>query len=172
MNAFSLIVMVGINAVSFLLIRVMAPYQKNAKFKYIPLKSKFLAKHLIPEQTGYVKVNDRKKISLFSFIFYIMFAVQVIVLVALIFLPDIPCEPFTARFGKRGHIYWTVETLNEKLFYLLPIIFFLVELLTFFLKGLFIAIKSKKETKKALFGMFAADIILFVSLAFFVYMLF
>ncbi len=169
MNLFSLVVMVFCCCVSLLLIRHLAPYERTSKLKYITLKSNFLCKCLIPKVSGYVKVADRKKISLFSFVFSLLFALLVIALVSVFILPDIPCEPFIGRFGKRGRIKWTINTLNEKLIYLLPILFFLIEIIAFSSLGILEAIKSKTESKKSLYGLFGA-LIMFVGL--FVFMAF
>ena len=172
MNPLSLIVMALFTSISFLLIRSLAPFEKTSKLKYISLNNKFLANCLIPKQNGYVKVNDRKKISLFSFLFYMLFAILVIVLVLMFILPDIPCEEFVARFGKRGQINWSVNTLNEKLINLLPILFFLVEFITYISIGIPIMIKNKTESKKSICGIFAVYILFIVLLVFFVFQLF
>ena len=113
MNPLSLVTMVLFTLISFLIIRSLAPYEKTSKLKYISLNNKLLVKCLIPKQKGYVKVNDRRKISVFSFVFYLLFAILVFTLVLMFVLPDIPCEEFVAHFGKRGRIRWGVDTLNE-----------------------------------------------------------
>ncbi len=92
MNPLSLVAMVIFTSISLLLVRSLAPYQKTSQLKFIYLNNKFLAKFLIPTQKGYVKVDDRKKISVFSFVFYILFAVLLLALITLFFLPDITCE--------------------------------------------------------------------------------
>ena len=160
MNPLSLIVMVLFLSVSLFLTRSLAPFEKTSKLKYISLNSKFLANCLIPKQKGYVKVNDRKKISLFSFLFYLLFAVLALVLILMFVLPDIPCEEFVARFGKRGYIKWSVNTLNEKLVYLLPMMFVLVELIAYLSIGIPMIIKNKILSKKSLCGMFAIYILI------------
>lgn len=172
MNPYSLIVMVLFTSISLFFIRNLAPYEKLSKLKFISLNSKFLQKCLIPKQTGYVKVNDRKKISLFSFLFYILFAILVLTLVLMFILPDIPCEEFVARFGKRGYINWNINTLNEKLIYLLPILFCLLEFVTCISMAIPIMIKSKTESKKSVIGMFALYILSIAILVFFIFQLF
>ena len=173
MNPFSLIVMVLFTSISFLLIRSLAPFEKTSKLKYISLNNKFLANCLIPKQKGYVKVNDRKKISLFSCVFYLLFVFLVLTLVVMFVLPDIPCKPFIGRFGRAPHITrWEINTLNEKLVNLLPIVFFLMELITYFSVGISRIIKNKTESKKSLYCTFAAYILLVVLLVFFVFQLF
>ncbi len=172
MNPFSFIVMVLFTSISFLLIRHLAPFEKTSKLKYISLNNKFLANCLIPKQKGYVKVNDRKKISLFSFLFYMLFAILVIVLMLMFILPDIPCEGFIARFGRRGQIKWSVNTLNEKLINLLPILFFVIEMIAYFSMGIPRIIRNKTESKKSLCGIFAIYILFIVLLVFFIFQLF
>ena len=172
MNPLSLISMVFFASISLLLIRSLAAFEKTSKLKYISLNNKFLTNWLIPKQKGYVKVNDRKKISLFSFLFYLLFAVFVLVLILMFILPDIPCEQFIAGLGRRGQIKWTINTLNEKVIYLLPILFFLIEMITYFSIGIPRIIKNKTESKKSLCGIFAMYILFIVLLVFFVFQLF
>ena len=115
MNPLSIIVMVLFASVSFLLIRSLAPFEKTSKLKYISLNNKFLANCLIPKQKGYVKVNDRKKISLFSCVFYLLFVFLVLTLVVMFVLPDIPCKPFIGRFGRAPHITrWEINTFRKR----------------------------------------------------------
>ena len=165
--------MVLFTSISFVLIRSLAPFEKTSKLKYISLNNKFLTNCLIPKQKSYVKVNDRKKISLFSCVFYLLFVFLVLTLVVMFVLPDIPCKPFIGRFGRAPHIRrWEINTLNEKLVNLLPVLFFLIELIAYFSIGIPIMIKNKTESKKSLYGTFAAYILLVVLLVFFVFQLF
>lgn len=151
MNMLSLVVMVFFTSVSLLLIRSLAPYQKASKLKYVSLKSKVLAELLIPKKTGYVKVAERKKISLYSLIFYSLFAVLILALITLFIMPDIPCELFVGHLGRgpRG-VEWNKYTLNEKWICILPILFFLIEVITYFVIGTVVAIKNKTQSKKTL----------------------
>ncbi len=136
--------------VSLGLIRSQAAYSEYSKLKYIDLKSRSLAKILIPKQSGYVRVAERTKISVFSLVFYILYALHMIVILAMFVMPEIPCDPFVARFGRRGQINWTIHTLNAKIIVLLPIIFFLIELITFFSMGLCMILKNKTEPRKSI----------------------
>lgn len=70
MNLLTLVVMVFATSISLLIIRSVAPYEKTSMLKYVSLKSEFLSKLLIQKKPGYVKVADRKKISLLSLVFY------------------------------------------------------------------------------------------------------
>ena len=161
MHPLSFISMLLISSFSFVLIRVLAPFQETSNLKYISLKSDFLAKCLIPKKKGYVKVNDRKKISLFSLIFSFLFVILVLVLLLMVILPPIPCEPFTATFGRRRPVVeWVVNTVNEKIIWGLPMLFFCTELISFLLLGAPGIIKSKTESKKSLLGLFAVLLLL------------
>ena len=172
MNLFSLISMVFVTWISFLMIRSLAPFQEKTKLKYVSLKSNFLANCLIPKQKGYVKVNDRKKISLFSLIFYLLFVVLVITLVLMFFIPTISCEEFVASFGRHRRIKWSINTLNEKIVFLLPMIFFLIELIAYFsIEILPTSIRNKTESKKSLYGIFAIYILFVLLLVLFVILL-
>lgn len=157
-----------------MIIRALAAYEKTSKYKYVSLKSSFFAKILIPKGKKYVKVADRKKISVFSFVFYILFFILAVGLLVLLIMPDIPCEPFLARFGNRGGgaIKWEVNTLNEKLIVLLPYIFMLVEIITYFSMHIPLLIKEKSNSKKTMFGIYAILLMFVGFLAFFVFLLF
>ena len=167
MNPLTFVTMVFCTYISLMITRSLAPYGTTENLKYISLNSDFLIKYLLPKRKGYVKVNDRKKISVFSLVFYILFVVLIIALVVLFILPDIPCEPFVGVFGRRSHAKWIINTLNEKLIYLLPILFSLLEFITFIILEIPTIIKRKSESKKAIFALFAI-IALFVGLLVFV----
>ena len=169
MHPYSLIVMVTITLFSLQFIRSFAPYKETSKLKYISLNNDFLIKCLVPKQKSYVKVNDRKKISLFSLVLYLLFTFLVLVLVMMFVLPDIPCETFVALFGKRGRAEWEINTLNEKLAYLLTFLFHLTEWIAFFAIGVPRLIKNKSESPKSLCGI-CAVLILFIGL--FVFLIF
>ncbi|MBQ4630345.1 MAG: hypothetical protein IJB70_05115 [Clostridia bacterium] len=172
MNPLSLIVMVLLSSISLLLIRGLAPFRENSKLKYISLNSKFWVRCLIPKRNEYVKVNDRNRISIFSLIFYLLFAILVLALISMFILPDIPCEEYVARFGKRGQIKWVVDTLNEKLINLLPILFCLSELIAYFLTEIHIMMKRKTKTKESLCGMVLICLLFIVLFVVFAFQLF
>lgn len=176
MHPLSFISMLVFSSISLVLIRVLAPFQETFQetynLKYVSLKSNFLAKCLIPKKKGYVKVNDRKKISLFSLIFSCLFLILVLVLLLMVILPPIPCEPFTAAFGRRNPVNWTVNTVNEKIIWGLPMLLFCIEVIAVILIGIPRTIKSKTESKKSLLGLFAAVLFLAGFSLFLIFLLF
>jgi hypothetical protein len=86
-----------------------SPYNPKAKhMKYLSVENKVLAKLLISKRNfyidGYVKVADRKKISLLSLILYIWEALLLIATVILQIISPIPCTPYKFRIpSRRGH---------------------------------------------------------------------
>ena len=99
-----------------------SPYNPKAKhMKYLSVENKVLAKLLISKRNfyidGYVKVADRKKISLLSVILYIWEALLLIGTVILQIIPDIPCTPYIFRIpSRRGHTTEIVlSSLNIKI---------------------------------------------------------
>ena len=169
MNIYSFLVFAFFSFVSWVLIRNLAPYSELSKLKFTTLKSDFLAKLLIPKQSGYVRVGERKKISIISLVFYVMFVLRMAVIVAMLILPGIPCEPYTGRFGRRGQVNWTIYTWNEKIITLLPIIFLLIELLILVIRVLPIIIKNKTESRKTVAGFIFAIVAIVGLLAFFIF---
>ena len=99
-----------------------SPYNPKAKhMKYLPVENKVLAKLLISKRNfyidGYVKVADRKKISLLSVILYIWEALLLIATVILQIILPIPCTPYIFRIPtRRGHtIEIVLSSLNIKI---------------------------------------------------------
>ena len=99
-----------------------SPYNPKAKhMKYLSVENKVLAKLLIFKRNfyidGYVKVADRKKISLLSVILYIWEALLLIGTVILQIIPDVPCTPYIFRIpSRRGHTTEIVlNSLNIKI---------------------------------------------------------
>lgn len=144
MNIRTILIMGIFMSLSWALVRFAAPYQKNIAQKYIVLPNAFLARCLLPKQRGYVKVADRRKISLFSLVFYGLFAVVSIALVLCFLLPDVPCETFTAYFGRKNTRSYEICTWNEKMVYFLPMAFMFVCSMT----GLSCAICRKAKQEK------------------------
>ena len=99
-----------------------SPYNPKAKhMKYLSVENKVLAKLLISKRNfyidGYVKVADRKKISLLSVILYIWEALLLIATVILQIISPIPCTPYIFRIpSRRGHTTEIVlSSLNIKI---------------------------------------------------------
>ena len=106
-----------------------SPYNPKAKhMKYLSVENKVLAKLFIPKRNfyidGYVKVADRKKISLLSVILYIWEALLLIATVILQIISPIPCTPYIfqipSRRGRNTEI--VLSSLNIKIPLLLCVI--------------------------------------------------
>ena len=154
MDYHTILTMAIFMCLSWSLIRFAAPYQKDIAQKYIVLPSAFLAKCLIPKQRGYVKVADRRKISLFSFVFYGLFAAVSIVLLLCFLLPEVPCEVFVAYYGRKSkHAYYEIYTWNEKLVYFLPMMLAFTCIMLPTAVAVYKIAKRDKLTVKALLGL-------------------
>ena len=105
-----------------------SPYNPKAKhMKYLSVENKVLATLLISKRNfyidGYVKVADRKKISLLSLILYIWEALLLIATVIFQIISPIPCTPYIFRIpSRRGHIEIVLSSLNIKIPLLLCVI--------------------------------------------------
>jgi len=174
MNPITIMTAIFFISISFILIKAMEMNRTGFNLKSVTVKNKFLVKALIPKKRGYVKVADRNKVSLFSLLFFILLVILVIFLVIMLIVPDIPCETFTGIFRSRGalRIKWEIHTLNEKLIYLLPLLFIVLQLIGFFVLGLIAMIKNKTKSKKTICGIVAFILFLAACLAYLFFELF
>ena len=152
-----------------------SPYNPKAKYmKYIYIKNKVLANLLISKRNfyidGYVKVADRKKISLLSVILYIWEALLLIGTVILQIIPDIPCTPYIFRIlSRRGH---TTEIVLSSLNIKIPLLLSTITAFSMF-GGISLwitvgLIKLKEKTSKLKWGLLffiLLDILCFIMLA-------
>ena len=92
-------------------------YGTNLKKRYVIVNNKFLRKLLINSnkryESKYVKVEDRKKLSVYSLVLYIVLAVIFVIALVMMFIPEIPCEPFNLPVSRKGSI--TIDSWNDKL---------------------------------------------------------
>ena len=93
-------------------------YGRNARKKYIIVNNEFLRKLLINSherhESKYVKVEDRKKLTVYSLVLYIILAVVLVMALVMMFIPEMPCEPFDLPVGRRGGSI-TIDSWNDKL---------------------------------------------------------
>ena len=152
-----------------------SPYNPKAKhMKYLSVENKVLAKLFIPKRNfyidGYVKVADRKKISLLSVILYIWEALLLIATVILQIISPIPCTPYIFRIpGRRGH---TTEIVLSSLNIKIPLLLCTITAFSMF-GGVLLwvtvgLIKLKEKTTKLKWGILffiLLDILCFTMLA-------
>ncbi len=152
-----------------------SPYNPKAKrMKYVSVENKVFAKLLISKRNfyidGYVKVEDRKKISLLSVILYIWEAVLLIATVILQIISPIPCTPYIFQIpSRRGH---TIEIVLSSLNIKIPLL--LSTITAFSMFGVVLLwitvglIKLKEKTTKLKWGLLffvLFDILYFTILA-------
>ena len=137
-----------------------SPYNPKAKhMKYICVENKVLAKLLISKRNfyidGYVKVADRKKISLLSVILYIWEALLLIATVILQIISPIPCTPYIFQIpSRRGH---TTEIVLSSLNIKIPLLLCVITAFSMF-GGVLLwitvgLIKLKEKTTKLKWGL-------------------
>ena len=153
-----------------------SPYNPKAKhMKYICVENKVLAKLLISKRNfyidGYVKVEDRKKISLLSVILYIWEALLLIGTVILQIIPDIPCTPYIFRIPSRRGRH-TTEIVLSSLNIIIPLLLSTITAFSMF-GGVLLwitigLIKLKEKATKLKWGLLffiLFDILYFIMLA-------
>ena len=152
-----------------------SPYNPKAKhMKYLSVENKVFAKLLISKRNfyidGYVKVADRKKISLLSVILYIWEALLLIATVILQIISPIPCTPYIFRIpSRRGH---TTEIVLSSLNIKIPLLLCTITAFSMF-GGVLLwvtvgLIKLKEKTTKLKWGILffiLLDILCFTMLA-------
>jgi hypothetical protein len=137
-----------------------SPYNPKAKhMKYVSVENKVFAKLLISKRNfyidGYVKVADRKKISLLSVILYIWEALLLIATVILQIISPIPCTPYEFRIpSRRGH---TTEIVLSSLNIKIPLLLCTITAISMF-GGVLLwitvgLIKLKEKTTKLKWGL-------------------
>ena len=121
------------------------PNMPNAQ--YITVKNDFLARLFIAKPNrknrNDISESDKKKLSLFSLITYIIQAVLAVAFVVLQLVPSIPCEPFEFHYGRRGSI--TLYTINDKIPLILAMLLSINELVWTTLPSIINNVKMKKQ---------------------------
>ena len=99
-------------SISWMIAFALSPYDPTHKNKkYISINNQRLQKVLIQRGSGkYVKVENRKKLAITSFVIYVLAVVILITAIVLQFVPEMPCKPFEIPLSKRGG--YTVYTYN------------------------------------------------------------
>ena len=132
--------------------------------KYIFIKNRTLASVLINKKSShvkYVKVKDRQKLNIPCFVFYIFFALILLITIIFCVLPEIPCKPISLPFGRRNSII--LDTYNAKVPYILSFLLFCVQLDFMFVPGSIklLKIKNEKIGSKIGIGIFTLGFLLF-----------
>lgn len=142
------------------MILLWSPYNPKAKrMKYVSVENKVFAKLLISKRNfyidGYVKVEDRKKISLLSVILYIWEALLLIATVILQIISPIPCTPYIFQIpSRRGR---TTEIVLSSLNIKIPLLLCVITAFSMF-GGVLLwitvgLIKLKEKTTKLKWGL-------------------
>ncbi len=153
----------------------LSPYNPKARrMKYLSVENKVLSNLLISKRNfyvdGYVKVADRKKISLLSVILYIWEALLLIATVILQIISPIPCTPYKFLIpGRRGR---TIEIVLSSLNIKIPLLLSTITAVSMF-AGVLLwltvgLIKLKEKTTKLKWGLLffiLLDILCFTILA-------
>ena len=135
-------------AINWVLIYSKTEFNPNdTNRKYIIIKNRTLASVLIDEKSSYVKyvkVKDRQKLNIPCFIFYIAFALILIITIVFCVLPEMPCEPTRLPFGRRNSVI--LDTYNAKVPYTLSFLLFCAQVDFMFVPGSIKIFKMKDQT--------------------------
>ncbi len=155
MEVFVLIMYLIMMAINWVLIYSKTEFNPNdTNRKYIIIKNRTLASVLIDKKSShvkYVKVEDRQKLNMPCFIFYIAFALILLITILFCVLPEMPCKPIDLPFSRHNSII--LDTYNAKVPYILSFLLFCVQLDFMFVPGIIKILKIKNQTIGLKIGM-------------------
>ncbi len=147
MEIFVFILYLTIMSINWVLIYSKTEFNPNdANKKYITIKNCSLSKLLIQQKSSYikyVKVNDRQKLNIPCFIFYIFFALVMLTTIIFCILPEMPCKPTSLPFSRRHFI--TLNTYNAKVPYILSFLLLCAQIDFMFVPGFLKILKIKNQ---------------------------
>lgn len=117
--------------------------------RYVIVNNKLLRKLFINSSERfrgkYVKVEDRKKLSVYSLVLYIILAVILVMTIVMMHITEIPCEPFAFYVARRVEL--TIDSWNDKLPLLSICLFVCSQIISIFVKAGYMIISRKAEYK-------------------------
>jgi hypothetical protein len=121
--------------------------------KYVNITSPFLKKILIPKDRakdidGYIKVEDRSKITISSLLLYSIGVIIVLNIFVMMLIPQVQTEEIHVLIGGRlSHGNATINTVNSIVVYFSSFAFMVLPLLVFFVRCIYFGVKAKNKIK-------------------------
>ena len=124
--------------------------------KYVNITNPFLKRILIPKERtkdtdGYIKVENRSKITISSLLLYLFGVIIVINIFVMMLIPQVQTEGIHVLIGGRlSHGDTVINTINSIVVYFSSLVFMILPLLVFFARGIYFRAKAKNKTNSNL----------------------
>ena len=124
--------------------------------KYVNITNPFLKRILIPKERtkdtdGYIKVENRSKITISSLLLYLFGVIIVINIFVMILIPQVQTEGIHVLIGGRlSHGNAVINTINSIVVYFSSLVFMILPILVFFARGIYFWARAKNKTNSNL----------------------
>ena len=124
--------------------------------KYVSITNPFLKRILIPKERtkdidGYIKVENRCKITISSFLIYLLGVIIVINIFVMMLIPQAQTDGIHVLIGGRLlHGDTVINTINSIVIYFSSLAFMILPLLVFFIRCVYFGTKARKKTNSNL----------------------
>ena len=118
--------------------------------KYVNIANPFLKRILIPKERtkdtdGYIKVENRSKITISSLLLYLFGLIVVIIIFVMMLIPQVQTDGIHVLTGGRlSHGDTVITTINSIVVYFSSLAFMILPLLVFFIRCIYFGTKAKK----------------------------
>jgi hypothetical protein len=124
--------------------------------KYVSITNPFLKRILIPKERtkdtdGYIKVENRSKITISSLLLYLIGIIIVINIFVMMLIPQVQTEEIRVLIGGRlSHGDVVINTINSIVVYFSSLAFMILPLLVFFARRIYFGARAKNKTNSNL----------------------
>ena len=124
--------------------------------KYVNITNPFLKRILIPKERtkdtdGYIKVENRSKITISSLLLYLIGIIIVINIFVMMLIPQVQTEEIRVLIGGRlSHGALVINTVNSIVVYFSSLAFMILPLLVFFARCIYFGARAKNKTNSNL----------------------
>ena len=124
--------------------------------KYVNITYPFLKRILIPKERtkdtdGYIKVENRSKITISSLLLYLIGVIVVINIFVMMLIPQVQTEGMHVLIGGRlSHGDLVINTINSIVVYFSSLAFMILPLLVFFARCIYFGARAKNKTNSNL----------------------
>ena len=124
--------------------------------KYVSITNPFLKRILIPKERtkdtdGYIKVENRSKITISSLLLYLIGIIIVINIFVMMLIPQVQTKEIHVLIGGRlSHGDVAINTINSIVVYFSSLAFMILPLLVFFARCIYFGARAKNKTNSNL----------------------
>ena len=124
--------------------------------KYVNITNPFLKRILIPKERtkdidGYIKVENRSKITISSFLIYLLGVITVINIFVMMLIPQVQTDGIHVLIGGRlSHRDVVINTINSIVVYFSSLAFMTLPLIVFFARCIYFGARAKNKTNSNL----------------------